>query len=162
MRSRLPLGIAAVLLTIMAVGTQVATALEPGRLTALAARQELRDEICVAMSDGQIGPLERSIILSDAKRILKPEEFEGFKQALNRASPPKPSSVKSPAQMARKGTKVAQKGGKGAQKSTKVAQKKGTSPAKQGPVAQADSSPGLTIPADVMRPDHVALTSVAW
>jgi hypothetical protein len=162
MQSRLPLGIATVLLTIVAVGAQAAAALEPGRLTALAARHELRDEICLAMSDGQIGPIERSIIVSDAKRILSPEEFEGFARAMNRVSPPKSSSAKRPAQMAQKSTKVAHKGSKAAPKSTKVVQKKAPSAVQQAAAALDGSSPTLTIPASVILPDNVASSGVAW
>jgi hypothetical protein len=93
MRIRLPLGVAAVLMTILANGTPIAAA-EPSRLAAFSARQELRDEVCVAMAGGQISRGDRYAILSHAKTILKPEEYEGLKRAMDRVSPPKPATVK--------------------------------------------------------------------
>jgi hypothetical protein len=58
-----------------------------GRYTSLAARQDLRDEVCIAMSDGRLSPDERQQILSDAKRVLKPQEYAAFKQSLEQRSP---------------------------------------------------------------------------
>ena len=65
------------------------------------------------MADGQISRAERHMILADAKNILKPEEYDGFKRALNRLSPPNYTAAKHP-------TKVAQK-----KKSPTMAQHKG-------------------------------------
>jgi hypothetical protein len=102
MRSRLRMGIVAVLTLIVAGGTQVAAAWEPSRLAAMAARQQLRDDVCVAMADGQINRFERYLILTDAKRCLKPEEYAGFKESLDRISPPKPATAKKPVKIMQK------------------------------------------------------------
>lgn len=139
---RLPMGIVAMLLTIMASGARVATAWEPSRLQALMARQDLRDEVCIAMADGHISRAERYAILADAKNILKPEEYEGFKQTLNRLSPPKSTAAKHP-------TKVAQK-----KQSPTMAQH-------QAP-PMADPSLAPTIAAEVVVPDWVASTGGVW
>jgi hypothetical protein len=145
MRNRLPMGVAVMLLTIVAGGARAVLAAEHNHLAELAARQGLRDEVCFAMADGQISRLERYIILSDAKRVLKPEEFASFQQILDQLSPP-------PA--VRRSMKVAN--AKAA--NMKVAQKK--SPAKTQPKASAvaESSPTPTIPTDVILPDRVVLT----
>lgn len=90
MRSQFPLGVVAVLMTIVAGSVSVATAGEPGRLQALAEREQLRDDVCIAMADGKIDNMERYEMLSHAKVVLKPEEYEGFKRALARLSPPTP------------------------------------------------------------------------
>ncbi len=58
-----------------------------GSMASFTARQELRDEVCIAMSDGRMSRTERFEILSDAQALLSPEEFEGFKQALDRHAP---------------------------------------------------------------------------
>jgi len=171
MRNRLFLGIAAVLMTILAGRTQVApagefdslmtltaaggittvTAQGPGRLAALSARQQLRDEVCIAMADGRISRLERFFILTDARRILKPEEYASFKQSLDRLAPPPPPVVKKqPATAAKK---------QPATMAHKDATKKSTpaAPQKPSPVATMSSTP--TIPTDVVLPDRVVLTS---
>ncbi|MBU4271003.1 MAG: hypothetical protein KKE86_16140 [Planctomycetes bacterium] len=88
MRNRLPMGIAALLLAIIAAGPAAAFEIKPSRLEALAARQDLRDQVCIAMADGRIGVQERTEILIDAKNILYPEEYRIFKRALDRVSPP--------------------------------------------------------------------------
>jgi hypothetical protein len=102
MSSRLPLGVAVLLVTIVAGNASVANAWAPSRLAALAARQDLRDEVCVAlaMDHGHLSPDKRAEILGDAKNILSPTEFEGFKQALDRLSPPPKKVEKSAAQRA--------------------------------------------------------------
>ena len=120
MRSRFTMCIAVVLLTMTLDGVHLATAWEPTRLdvlalttrqqfrsgicsvmgwkqgsmASLAARQDLRDEVCIAMSDGGMSRSERYQILSDAKGVLSPEEFEGFKQSLDRFAPPTPKVAK--------------------------------------------------------------------
>jgi len=140
MRSQLLWGTATLLMTmtIMAGGIQPATAGHSGQLAALAARQDLRDKVCIAMTDGHISRAQRHTLLADAKEILKPEEYQGFKRALDRLSPPKP--VPKP-------------------HSTKVAHKKPRpTPAHHTPTL-AKSAPALSIPADVTLPDRVVLTS---
>jgi hypothetical protein len=67
-------------------------------LEAMANRHDLRDELCIALADGVLTQWERAEILADAQRILEPKEFEGFKQALDRISPPpakKPNAKRS-------------------------------------------------------------------
>ena len=98
MRIRLPIGVAAVLMVTLATGASPANAGEPGRLAALTARQELRDQVCIAMAKGQISRGDRYAILSHAKNILKPEEYEGLKRAMDRISPPKAAPTKPPVQ----------------------------------------------------------------
>lgn len=90
MQNRLSVGVAALLLTLVASSTHIATAGEPGRLAAFAARQDLCDQISLAMADGQIDRAERYTILLNAKPILKPDEYESFKHTMNRVSPPVP------------------------------------------------------------------------
>jgi hypothetical protein len=82
-------------LIVLSWAGQMATmAGEPGRLAALAARQDLYDEVCIARADGKISPASRCTILADAKQILTPQEYESFKKALNRLSPPPPAVAK--------------------------------------------------------------------
>ena len=130
------------LLTLMASGARVATAWEPSRLQALAARQDLCDDVCIAMADGHIDRAERYAILANAKNILKTEEYSGFKRTLNRLSPPKSTAAKHP-------TKVAQK-----KKLPTMVQHK-TPP-------MADPSLTPTIAAEVVVPDWVVSTGGAW
>jgi len=61
---------------------------KPSRLVALTARQNLHDDVCIAMADGQIDPAERFTILSHAKEVLAKQEYEGLKRTMNRLSPP--------------------------------------------------------------------------
>lgn len=96
MQSRLSAGVVAVLIALVIAGTQTATAGEPSRLGAFAARQGLCDQISYAMADGQIDRAERYAILLDAKDILKPDEYDSFKRTLNRISPPAPVVKRSP------------------------------------------------------------------
>ena len=116
MRNQWSICIAALLTTIIAGGVQFAaawepdrlvtlgavgsvaevTGLQPGRLAALTARQGLRSEVCIALADGQISRTERYQILADARRILKPEEYPGFKRYLDRVSPPKTAPARHP------------------------------------------------------------------
>lgn len=133
MRNRLPLLIAATVLTVTAGVAQVATAWEWGRLdlgalsvrqqlrgtikntfgvkpnprTALAARQDLRDEVCMAMADGRLNSMERRWILNDAKEILTKEEYPSFRQWINRLSPPPKTSVRRTVKTVRKEKEVA-------------------------------------------------------
>jgi len=124
-------------------GVRMAAAGEPSRLTALAARQDLCDEVCIAiaMGDGRLTPGRRYEILSDAKRILKPEEYAGFRQHLDRVSPPPPPSQH-----------VA------AVKRLPMVAKKKVSTARSKATSLAKASPGPSIPRDAILPDRVVLT----
>ena len=78
----------------------------PSRYAALAARQDLCDEVAVATADGRLNSDDRLEILADAKTILKPDEYQSFKRALDRRWPPpkkKPTAKHSP-KTARKAT----------------------------------------------------------
>ncbi len=103
MRNRLPMGIAALLLATIAAGPAAAFEIKLSRLEALAARQGLRDMVCIAMADGRVSVQERTVILMDAKNILYPEEYRIFKRAFNRVSPPPKKRVaRHPVKTARK------------------------------------------------------------
>jgi hypothetical protein len=137
---RLSVGIATLLITILANDMRVATAAEPSRLAALNARQQLRDEVCIAMASGHMSRADRYTILTDAKAILKPAEYEGFKRALDRLSPPPVTVIRT----------------------TTLAAKKASPPVDRPAPLQAGSPPKaapevrLTVPADVSWPDRVA------
>jgi len=55
---------------------------------ALAAKQEIKNQVLAAMSDGKITPDERRDILSHAKDILSAKEYVGLVETINRLSPP--------------------------------------------------------------------------
>jgi hypothetical protein len=55
---------------------------------ALAAKQEIKSQVLVAMSDGKITAAERRDILSHAKDILSAKEYVGLVNTINRLSPP--------------------------------------------------------------------------
>lgn len=80
----------------VAGGIAQITAQGHGRLAAMSARQQLRDEVCIAMADGRMTHFERTLILANAKRILKPEECTQFKESLDRLSPPTASTGRRP------------------------------------------------------------------
>jgi hypothetical protein len=54
---------------------------------ALAARQDLRNRVLTAMSDGKLTPAERTAILSKAKDMLSAKEYVGLVTTINRLSP---------------------------------------------------------------------------
>ena len=140
MRARLSICTGAMLMImVMANSVRVTSAGEPGRLAALAARQDLRDEVCIAMADGHISRESRAQILSDARSILKGDEYQAFRRSLDRLSPP-PPPVKQVAAV---------------QRLPKVAQKK-SSAARSKTTSMAKSSPRPTMPADTIQPDRVA------
>ena len=95
MRGRGILIIAAMLATVLASEAQIAPAGQPGPLGALADRQALHDEVCIAMAKGYISRGDRYAILAHGKDLLKPAEYEGLKRAIDRLSPPKPFLVES-------------------------------------------------------------------
>jgi hypothetical protein len=92
MSSRLPLRLSIFLFAILVSGASVATAWPTSRLMALAARQDLSDEVRVALAlgHGHISPTKRTIILMDAQKTLDPKEFEAFHRAFDRVAPPPP------------------------------------------------------------------------
>ena len=109
MRSRFSIRLAALLIVVAAGLTPAANGLEPdwlaqsvalnpdqwipfntfrpSRLAALTARQNLHDNVCIAMADGRIDPAERFTILSHAKGVLAKQEYEGLKRTMDRLSP---------------------------------------------------------------------------
>jgi len=96
MRIRYSLGFLTIAAMLM-LGSASAWA-KASHLNAMADRHDLRDEVCIALADGVLTQWERAEIMADAQRILSPKEFEGFKQALNRISPPpakKPNAKRS-------------------------------------------------------------------
>jgi hypothetical protein len=102
MRLRCTLGTALLLTMLAACGQSLATGAESGRLAALAARQDLRDMICLARADGPISQADRVSILKEAKGVLPPDEFASFKRALDRIAPPKKMPAKRVAKTTRK------------------------------------------------------------
>jgi hypothetical protein len=140
---RLSVGVAALLIAILANDVGVATAGEPGRLAAFTARKELRDEVCIAMAGGHISRADRYTILVKAKAILKPEEYEGLKRAMDRLSP-------SPAIAARKTAVAAQTASRSSEQATAMHA--------YSPLA-SDPSLRLSVPTDVSLPDRVAWAS---
>jgi hypothetical protein len=63
------------------------TAQGPGRLAKLSARQQLNDQVCIAMADGRISRFERSMLLASARQVLTPEEFVVFRQSIDQSTP---------------------------------------------------------------------------
>jgi hypothetical protein len=55
---------------------------------AFAAKQDLKNRVLAAMSDGKISSAERTEILSSAKDILSAKEYVGLVTTMNRLSPP--------------------------------------------------------------------------
>ncbi len=55
---------------------------------ALAAKQDIKNQVLAAISDGKITPDERRGILSHAKDILSAKEYVGLVDTMNRLSPP--------------------------------------------------------------------------
>jgi hypothetical protein len=84
MRNRLPFGVWALLMLTVAGGASVATGRELGRLAALAAKQDLYDEVCIALADGSISRDEQRDLLSFGKDILKPDEYQQFRVTMSR------------------------------------------------------------------------------
>lgn len=105
---RLSAGVATLLIAMLASDLRIATAGEPGRLAALTARQALRDEVCIALASGHISRADRYLILSHAKAILKPEEYAGFKRAMDRLSPPQTAVLRTTTLAAKKAAALEQ------------------------------------------------------
>jgi hypothetical protein len=147
MSKRLPIGIAILSITIVASGLSAAKAWPNSRLTALAAREDLSDEVCVAMAldNGHLTPEKRLMILYDAHKILDPKEFEAFHRALDRISPPPPPPPKKPA----------------AKRPNQVAQQKSSSLTRlQAMRLSSRTSAGPVMTADVAQPDRMASRGV--
>lgn len=147
MQRRLSGTVALWALIVVAWGTQMAMAGEPGRLSlaALAAREDLYDEVCIARAEGNISPQNRCTILADAKHILNPQEFEAFKRALDRTSPPPPQVAKHPT--IKRLPKVAQKKASTTRPSAVVKTTR--------PTAVVKNMPGPTMPQDAIQPDRL-------
>ena len=96
MSKRLPIGIAILSITIVVSGVSAAKAWPHSRLVDLAAREDLVDElrIALALDGGKLSPEKRLEILGDAQKILDPKELDGFRRALDRISPPPPAPKK--------------------------------------------------------------------
>jgi hypothetical protein len=153
MQSRLSMRVAIVTMAVLAGSAHLAVAWEPGRLTALTARQDLRDQVCIAMSDGQISRGERYTILTNAKAILKPEEYEGLKRSMDRLSPPQASpAIKSVA--ARPSSKVA-----AVQRSASAMPTKATRSAEVQALLPTTVFQQPTIPASAILPDRMGATA---
>jgi hypothetical protein len=138
------------MMTIVALGTSAASAWERGRLAALAARQDLQDEVCIAMAGGHMSPDIRFEILSDAKSILSPAEYVAFKQALDRVSPPPPKKKPAAKQAAKQ--------------SAQLAQHKTPSSSltrRQALQLLAEPSHTLIVPDSVVQPDRMASRGMA-
>jgi len=145
MSKRLLLGIAILSITIVASGASVAKAWPHSRLTALAARQDLADEVRIALAidGGKLSPEKRFEILGDAQKILDPKEFDGFRRALDRISSPPP-----PKKLA-------------AKRPNPTAQQKSYSLTRlQAMRLSSAASDGPVMPADVTRPDRMASRGV--
>ena len=183
MSFRLSMGVASLLLVFFAVEPASASWLKPSRLQALAARQDLCDEVAIAMADGIITHWERAEILSDAKQILNPEEYASFKRAFERIAPPPPpkSAAKHHAKIAGKNAKkpasakvagkkpvsdkiagkkpVSAKIAGTKPEQTKIAGKKPASKPRSTEKPSTELTSGLVIPADAVQPDRMASIS---
>jgi hypothetical protein len=124
---------------------------QPGPRAALAARQWLRNEVCIALNDGCISPSERYQILCDAKVILTPPEYIVFKQNLDRISPPRPMVAKkhSANRLAQKSTTT------DVVVKTEVLQQ----PADVIEPAAPTISNATKIPNEIKQPEHIASLS---
>ena len=100
------------------------------------------------MADGRITHFERSLILAHAKWILKPEEYQQFKESLDRLSPPTPVAARHP-------TKLAW----GTAQKRRPATAQLTTPS-QVP-SRSESWPTPTIGPDILT-DHVASVDPGW
>jgi hypothetical protein len=69
-------------------GGAIAWGWPPSRLSAMAARQDLHDLVCIASSNGHLSAPHRVMLLEQARHILPPEEYKSFKRALENIPPP--------------------------------------------------------------------------
>ena len=171
MQSRLPISMAAVLTTLIAGVASTAAAMElpslsavavrqamddvwtstwePPRLVALAARHDLRDEVCFAQADGRITRLERYIILTDAKKILTPDQYKAFRRAFYQL----PSQEHPPAKHTAERT---------TKRPVKVVRKSPVPTARRKTVPLPESSLKPTIPTEVVTPERVVVNGGVW
>jgi hypothetical protein len=159
---RLPwtFGTAVFMATLVVCGQSSAAETSFTRLRALAARQDLYDEICYARADGSISPEKRTIILMDAKRLLTPEEYLKFKKSLDRLAPtPKPT----PNQLAksrnidwRARTALSAMKPSLPNQMAQTLRKKPASPNPQQPSQQPVPDNGPVIPTGVVLPERIA------
>ncbi len=163
MSFRLSISVASLLLVLFAAEPASASWLKPSRLQALAARQDLCDEVAIAMADGIITHWERAEILSDAKQILNPEEYASFKRAFERIAPPPPprSAAKHHAKIAGKNVKKPASAKVAGKKpvSAKIAGKKPASKPRPTEKPAAELSLEPVIPAEAVQPDRMASIS---
>ena len=159
MRLHWTLGTAVFLATLVASSQSPAMETSFTRLRALAARQDLYDEICYARVDGSISPAKCTMILMDAKELLSPEEYLKFRKALDRIAPPPKSS---PNQLAKARnadwrTRTATPPMKPSPNQlAKTLRKKPDSPNPQQPSQQPVPDSGPVMPAGVTLPDRIA------
>ena len=134
------MGVALLLtISILAAGTgSRAVAGTKGRLAMMAARQDLRDEVCYFMADGSLSRAERHLLLEDAKKLLPHEEYVKFKESLDRISPPKSKAN----QLAK----------------IKMTRKAPTLVALQDAPLPPEPLPGPVIPAGAILPERMAPT----
>jgi hypothetical protein len=171
MHSQFPIRIAAMFILMAAGATQVAPAWEDshiatltlvggitqvtprgrGHLASLTARQQLRDEVCIAMADGRISRLERYVILANARRVLRPEEYLAFTQSLDRLPSSTPAAVRHP-------VKVAQDSAQTQPPTT--APDEAPSPPDETPLPPVEAS-AVPDPTDIAPLDRVASTDRA-
>lgn len=104
--------------------------LRPSRYAALAARHDLRDQVAVATADGYLTGADRATILAKAKRILKADEYQAFKQSLDRRWGPKRSHV------------------------SQATAQTTVRPAPTSASLSVGASAGLVVPASVLLPDN--------
>jgi hypothetical protein len=135
MRLQWTLGAALLLATLATGGQSLAATKDSGHLAALAARQDLHDLVCYAMTDGHMSQANRALVLREAKSVLSHDEYLTFKRTLDRiAPPPKPKA---------KGKHM-----------VKAAPKKKPTPTT--PPAPVQGGHELVIPASANQPDGMA------
>jgi hypothetical protein len=163
MSTRLLIGIALLLTTIVAGSASVAHAWPKSRLTALAARQDLSDKVCwdMALDRGHLSLAHRCDILADAKEILDAKEFEAFHRALDRLSPPPPKKLAAlrPYQVTEpKSSSLTRLQAMQLSSKTPVAAPiSGTAPA---PAPAPETASGPVMPASATEPDPMAADRV--
>ena len=124
------------------------------RLAVLAARQDMHDEICYAMADGSISPAERGSMLFLANKTLSPQEYQSFKQSIDRLSPPKP--VASKEQMAKRWKSGSSARAAYAAKKTKPNQNQNSQATASLPPKQAaEPASGPVMPTGAILPDRM-------
>jgi hypothetical protein len=147
MKIQLPICALTVLMAWAANGLPLWASDQPGRLEPLAERQQIRDDVAIAMADGRIDNVERFVILNRAHSVLKPQEYAGLKQAMNRLSPPPATSVKPVATSVKPVAKIAS--------SRPSSESIPKNPAPEGEITRLSFPTGLILP-DRMASDFNA------